>query len=187
MGLSIVAPLALAASLGGAALAAPGADLVPAAAPVQLGAAFLVPPAGVALPVISVGRPNLVPAAAPVQLGAAFLVPPAAVDWPALEKREAYLVPTADPVRLGPAAMTVAALAGLSGGKEPDAILALTEGSAVGNVVSAGTVTSGGINVDPNAMNFTGIGNFVFNTGQNNVLQGVLNVYVAIIPSAATP
>jgi hypothetical protein len=85
-----------------------------------------------------------------------------------------------------PAPVSLEDLASMSGGKEPAAINALTSGVATGNSITGGA-TSGNISVDSNSLNFNGIGNFVFNTGQNNVLQGVLNVYVAIVPNVATP
>ena len=85
-----------------------------------------------------------------------------------------------------PAPVSLEDLASMSGGKEPAAISAVTAGLSSGNTIN-GATSSGNISVDSNSLNFNGIGNFVFNTGQNNVLQGVLNVYVAIVPNVATP
>jgi hypothetical protein len=55
---------------------------------------------------------------------------------------------------------------------------ALTNGQ-----ITAGTVQSGGINFSQNALQgFAGIGNFVLNTGNNNVLQGAISLTVAPTP-----
>ena len=48
-----------------------------------------------------------------------------------------------------------------------------------GNQVNGDSVVTGNVNVDPSAFNgFNGIGNFVFNTGNNNNLQGSLSVTI---------
>ena len=48
-----------------------------------------------------------------------------------------------------------------------------------GNQVNGESIVTGNVNVDPSAFNgFNGIGNFVFNTGNNNNLQGSLSVTI---------
>lgn len=48
-----------------------------------------------------------------------------------------------------------------------------------GNQVNADTVLTGNVTLESGAFNgFNGIGNFVFNTGNNNNLQGTLSVTV---------
>jgi hypothetical protein len=76
-------------------------------------------------------------------------------------------------------------LEGISGG---DAVVIETvtgavteqtlEATVTDNTITAGSVTSGAVNFGSNALNFNGIGNFVVNTGNNNVLQGSLSVTV---------
>lgn len=53
-----------------------------------------------------------------------------------------------------------------------------------GNRISADTVGSGSITVGQNALaGFSGVGNFVMNTGHNNNLQGTLSVTVVMPPA----
>ena len=48
-----------------------------------------------------------------------------------------------------------------------------------GNQVNADTVLTGNVTLEAGAFNgFNGVGNFVFNTGNNNNLQGTLSVTV---------
>ena len=48
-----------------------------------------------------------------------------------------------------------------------------------GNQVNGESIVTGNVNVDPSAFNgFNGVGNFVFNTGNNNNLQGSLSVTI---------
>jgi hypothetical protein len=105
------------------------------------------------------------------------------------EATPAWLVPEAPPLGLAPAsagpALALDELAKLAGGAEQQdapAIAALTTGSSNGNSITANNVSAGDIQVQAGAMNFSGIGNFVWNTGQNNNLQGVLNVNITITP-----
>ena len=52
-----------------------------------------------------------------------------------------------------------------------------------GNVVSAETVQNGDINIHADAFaGFSGIGNFVMNTGNNNTLQGSVSVVIVTPP-----
>lgn len=52
-----------------------------------------------------------------------------------------------------------------------------------GNVVSGTTIGSGAVTFGPNALSgFSGVGNFVVNSGHNNNLQGAITVNVLITP-----
>jgi len=52
-----------------------------------------------------------------------------------------------------------------------------------GNEVNADTVQTGNVSLQPGAFNgFNGVGNFVFNTGNNNNLQGTLSLTVLAPP-----
>jgi hypothetical protein len=73
-------------------------------------------------------------------------------------------------------------LAATSGGASP-VNLALSKQTLTalntGNQVNGDSIVTGNVNVDPSAFNgFNGIGNFVFNTGNNNNLQGSLSVTI---------
>lgn len=55
--------------------------------------------------------------------------------------------------------------------------------SSTANVISAGTLTSGGVSFSQGAFGgFSGIGNIVVNTGNNNAIQGTLSVTVVGMP-----
>jgi hypothetical protein len=78
-----------------------------------------------------------------------------------------------------PQPLAASDLAHLSGGSS----LALTNQNLdavnTGNQVNADSVTTGDINVPNGAFDgFNGVGNFVFNTGNNNNLQGTLSVTI---------
>ncbi len=81
--------------------------------------------------------------------------------------------------------LPVEALGQLSGGQVPAqaANYSVTEAINSGNTVTANSIATGSITVQPGAMNYHGIGNFVWNTGQNNNLQGVLNVNIVMAPA----
>jgi hypothetical protein len=73
-------------------------------------------------------------------------------------------------------------LADISAG-ESDPSLALTNqtltATSTGNMLNAASVTTGDITFGANVFSgFNGVGNFVINTGNNNVLQGSLSVTV---------
>jgi hypothetical protein len=78
-------------------------------------------------------------------------------------------------------------LQGISGG---DAVIveAYTEqtlNATVSNsTITAESVETGTVNFAPNSLNFHGIGNFVMNTGNNNVLQGSLSVTILSGPAS---
>ncbi len=80
-----------------------------------------------------------------------------------------------------PTPMTAEQLSGVSGGTEiVNALNTQTLNAAVtGNQINAGTIQSGAVSFEKGAFQgFNGIGNFVINTGNNNVLQGSLSVTV---------
>jgi len=57
-----------------------------------------------------------------------------------------------------------------------------------GNSVNAETVGSGQINIGSDAFSgYSGIGNFVLNTGHNNNLQSSMNVSIVLAPPATGP
>jgi hypothetical protein len=70
-------------------------------------------------------------------------------------------------------------LANLSGGSSVALTNQNLDAVNAGNQVNADTITTGDINVPNGAFNgFNGVGNFVFNTGNNNNLQGTLSVTI---------
>lgn len=55
--------------------------------------------------------------------------------------------------------------------------------SSSANVISAGSLISGGVSFSQGAFGgFSGIGNIVVNTGNNNAIQGTLSVTVVGMP-----
>ncbi len=80
----------------------------------------------------------------------------------------------------------LAELANLSGGDgvDIDTITAQTlRAVSSGNTVRATNVGSGDVQIGENAFqDFTGIGNFIINTGHNNTLQSSLNVNIVLAP-----
>jgi hypothetical protein len=98
------------------------------------------------------------------------------------------MVPALSPVRtdvlgVGAAQVDDSLLAGVSGGTSIGDITLTNQNltaTATDNQINAGTVVSGGVTFGANAFTgFNGIGNFVVNTGNNNILQGSLSVTVA--------
>lgn len=54
-----------------------------------------------------------------------------------------------------------------------------------GNSVTAGVITTGQIGFSAHSLSgFNGVGNFVLNTGNNNNLQGAVNITIVIPPSS---
>jgi len=84
------------------------------------------------------------------------------------------------------AALPSAELADLAGGQGVEvAVLTRQQltGTTTGNTVTAGTMTSGAVTFSENALSgFSGVGNFVINTGANNTLQGAINISVVTAP-----
>jgi len=81
-----------------------------------------------------------------------------------------------------PQAIPASELAAISGGANT-VNLALSKQNLMalntGNQVNGESIVTGNVNVDPSAFNgFNGVGNFVFNTGNNNNLQGSLSVTI---------
>jgi hypothetical protein len=57
-------------------------------------------------------------------------------------------------------------------------------GTTSGNTVNAGTLNSGNVSFGADALDgFSGVGNFVINTGANNTLQGAINISVVTTPA----
>jgi hypothetical protein len=89
---------------------------------------------------------------------------------------------------LGPTAVSASDedLAGFSGGEE---MIAVTNQNLTalnsGNSVNAGSVVNGQVVLEANAFSgFSGLGNFVINTGNNNNLQGSMSVNIIMTPAA---
>ena len=86
-----------------------------------------------------------------------------------------------------PQALALDELGKISGGQSITAAITEQNLSAVstGNSIRADSVRSGDINFSAGALNnFAGVGNFVTNTGNNNILQGNLSVTVIAAPGA---
>jgi hypothetical protein len=81
-----------------------------------------------------------------------------------------------------PKALSSSDLAELSGGASPTGLaVSLQNLSAVNsdNQVNGDSIVTGDVTLQSGAFNgFNGIGNFVFNTGNNNNLQGTLSVTI---------
>ena len=93
---------------------------------------------------------------------------------------QAYAADAAKPAL--PQALSSDDLATLSGGANPSGV-AITKQTLTavnsGNSLSADNITTGDISVGAGAFNgFNGVGNFVFNTGNNNNVQGSLSVTI---------
>lgn len=107
---------------------------------------------------------------------------------PALAQEAAPAAP--DPVLRSDNILDASELEALSGGQTVNVAVnsrqVLTAVNS-GNSIEADTVGSGAISLSDNALSeFTGVGNFVFNTGHNNNLQGSLTVNLVTAP-APTP
>jgi hypothetical protein len=80
-----------------------------------------------------------------------------------------------------PQAVSSQDLAGMSGGANTAVALTNQSLNAVnsGNTLTADSLTTGDVTLQSNAFSgFNGIGNFVFNTGNNNNVQGTLSVTI---------
>lgn len=81
-----------------------------------------------------------------------------------------------------PPAISTADLGNVSGGASPTNMAISSQivtAVNTGNSISADTVVTGDVNLQSGAFNgFAGVGNFVFNTGNNNNLQGTLSVTI---------
>ena len=81
-----------------------------------------------------------------------------------------------------PPALSASDLSAMSGGASPVGV-AITNQSLsavnVGNQVNADSLVTGNVTLQSGAFNgFNGVGNFVFNTGNNNNVQGTLSVTI---------
>lgn len=79
----------------------------------------------------------------------------------------------------------------LAGGTGVD-VSVITEGTLTaintGNTVSGDVVSSGQVNIGSAAFSgYSGMGNFVINTGHNNNLQSSMNVSIVLAPPAPGP
>ena len=81
-----------------------------------------------------------------------------------------------------PKPLTASELQALSGGANQTNMAVSSQTLSAlnsGNQVNADTVQTGNVTLESGAFNgFNGIGNFVFNTGNNNNLQGSLSVTI---------
>ena len=81
------------------------------------------------------------------------------------------------------AALDDSTLAGISAGQSVNTtvntVTQTLNANSTGNSLTAGTVTSGDVNFADNAFQgFNGINNVVVNTGNNNIIQGSMQVYL---------
>jgi len=79
----------------------------------------------------------------------------------------------------------------LAGGTGVD-VTVITEGvltaTNTGNTVTGDVVSSGQVNIGAEAFSgYSGLGNFVINTGHNNNLQSSMNVSVVLAPPVPAP
>lgn len=85
-----------------------------------------------------------------------------------------------------PTALPNSELSDLSGGASSTAVAVTNQTLSAlnsGNSVSANSVVTGDVSIDASAFSgFNGVGNFVFNTGNNNNLQGSLSITILTPP-----
>jgi hypothetical protein len=81
-----------------------------------------------------------------------------------------------------PQPLANADLAQMSGGASPSGIAVTMQNLSASNSdnsLSANSIETGNINVPANAFSgYNGVGNFVFNTGNNNNVQGSLSITI---------
>jgi hypothetical protein len=86
-----------------------------------------------------------------------------------------------------PKPLTASELQALSGGANQTNMAVSSQTLSAlnsGNQVNAETVQTGNVTLESGAFNgFNGVGNFVFNTGNNNNLQGTLSVTILAPPA----
>jgi hypothetical protein len=91
------------------------------------------------------------------------------------------------PVAALPAPVPNSDLSELSGGASPTAIAVTNQTLSAlnsGNSVNANSIVTGDVSIDASAFSgFNGVGNFVFNTGNNNNLQGSLSITILTPPA----
>lgn len=85
-----------------------------------------------------------------------------------------------------PNALSASDLSELSGGASPKGVAVTTQvlsASNSGNTINADSLITGDVTLQSGAFSgFNGVGNFVFNTGNNNNLQGTLSVTIVTAP-----
>jgi hypothetical protein len=95
--------------------------------------------------------------------------------------------PPAQTVPAPPRPLTSTELQAMNGRAGVTVVVAsgqLLQATNSGNTVRADTIGSGAITVGANAFTgFSGIGNFVMNTGHNNNLQGAITINIATVGS----
>jgi hypothetical protein len=124
--------------------------------------------------------------AAPMIFAAVILAPFGALAQTAPPAAVAAAPAAASGQIRGPVPLRADEMAGVSGGQEMT-VTALTRqqltGVTSGNSITAGSVISGDVNFSQSALSgFSGVGNFVVNTGANNTLQGAINISVVTAP-----
>ena len=86
-----------------------------------------------------------------------------------------------------PQPLAASDLAQMSGGASPTGIAVTTQdlsASNSDNSLTASSIVTGNINVPTGAFNgYNGVGNFVFNTGNNNNVQGSLSITILTPPN----
>lgn len=114
--------------------------------------------------------------------------------WALAQDQTVSLAPTAQPSPAaspapappavgGPTAIADDDLADLNGREGGNQTTVMSEQDLVavnnGNTITAGSVDSGRISIERGAFDgFTGIGNFVINSGHNNNLQGAITINI---------
>lgn len=87
----------------------------------------------------------------------------------------------------GPVELSADEMSGVHAGAESKVSVLTNQqvsGVTSGNSITAGTLTSGMISFSPDALNgYSGVGNFVINTGANNTLQGSINISIVTAPA----
>jgi hypothetical protein len=108
--------------------------------------------------------------------------PAAAIDTVAVSDAAAPVQPQAEEPKL----LDADALAQTHAGADTNStVLTQQQLSATvsNNTITVGTLSSGAVNFDANALaGFSGVGNFVINTGSNNALQGGVNISIVTTP-----
>ncbi len=95
-------------------------------------------------------------------------------------------LPPAAPLQSEPQLMTLDDLATVAAGESVKVDVLSNQqltATSTGNSITAGTVSNGDISFSPGALTgFSGVGNFVSNTGNNNTLQGGISITIVTTP-----
>lgn len=112
---------------------------------------------------------------------------PGATSLAAEPEQAVPIEPALEQVEAEPQQLGNDELAALSGGAGIEASLYASQqvtANHTGNTITAGALTSGDVAFSDGALSgFSGIGNFVINTGANNALQGAISVNIVNAPS----